>query len=81
MTSLPLDIVANMCKHGQGQHQCRFLGYEQSKESWICCKLLDDKKQMIYEETSKLYNQVKGSHRESSIPVGDNCEGFTYPSL
>ncbi len=78
MNPIPVKMLDDVCKIGQGNEQCRFLARQETKDIYLCLKTDSEKSSLISGEVSCFIRQFGNGPTEHDLPMGDNCKGYKF---
>lgn len=80
--ALPLAKVDDICRHGEGENQCRYLARHEANKSWRCLKVIPHLKNIIDEEIALMHARYEDKRRDDKgLPLGDHCAGHGEEAL
>lgn len=78
--ALSLRQIEDVCMHGKGSSQCRFLA-EDDSGTFLCLKKWSEKRNRIDREVNLWKKSVKAKNLDPASmdkPIGDHCQGYVF---
>ena len=73
--------LKDVCLLGQGHKGCRYLVYNNKRNNYMCCKLVQAMKDAADKQVSEFKKHAKANGQDLAAlhrPVGDNCKGYIW---